>query len=69
MTTAADLHDMATRFRELARTEANGPLRKRLINLAWRCDQIGKGITAADAAHARHRQMIDPQSDVTGTEP
>ncbi len=68
MTTAADLHDMATRFRALARTEANGPLRKRLINLAWRCDQIGRGIAAADEARTRHRQTADPQSDSPGTE-
>jgi hypothetical protein len=55
MTTAADLHSIALRFRELARTEANGPLRKRLINLGWRCDQMAKGIAAADAARARFR--------------
>jgi len=68
MTTAADLHNMATRFRELARTEANGPLRKRLINLAWRCDQIGKGISAADAARARHRQSDGAPGDSPGTD-
>jgi hypothetical protein len=60
MTTAADLHSIAVRFRELARTEANGPLRKRLINLGWRCDQMAKGIAAADAARSRFRTAEAP---------
>lgn len=60
MTTAADLQSIAARFRELARTEANGPLRKRLINLAWRCDQMAKGIAAADSARARYRNAESP---------
>lgn len=66
MTTAADLHSIAVRFRELARKEANGPLRKRLINLAWRCDQMAKGISAADSARARFRNT-DPVPDLPDT--
>ncbi len=49
MTTAADLFAIAARFRELARREANGPLRKRLVDWAWRCDKMAKALDATDA--------------------
>ena len=53
MTTAADLFAIAARFRDLARTEANGPLRKRLIDWAWRCDKMGKALDEPDARQRR----------------
>lgn len=53
MTTAADLYAIAARFRELARKEANGPLRKRLIDWAWRCDKMAKALDASDARQRR----------------
>lgn len=53
MTTAADLFAIATRFRDLARTEANGPLRKRLIDWAWRCDKMAKALDATDTRQRR----------------
>ena len=53
MTTAADLFAIAARFRDLARTEANGPLRKRLIDWAWRCDKMGKALDATDTRQRR----------------
>ena len=57
MTKPADLYAIAARFRELARTEANGPLRKRLLDWAWRCDKMAKALDAADAARQRHRDL------------
>ncbi len=51
MTSAADLYAIAARFRELARKEANGPLRKRLVDWAWRCDKMAKALDASDAKH------------------
>jgi hypothetical protein len=53
MTKATDLHAIALRFRDLARHEANGPLRKRLVDWAWRCDKLAKSLDAADAARRR----------------
>ena len=53
MTTAADLYAIAARFRELARKEANGPLRKRLVDWAWRCDKMAKALDAVDARQPR----------------
>jgi len=53
MTTAADLFAIAVRFRELARKEANGPLRKRLVDWAWRCDKMAKALDATDARQRR----------------
>lgn len=56
MTTAADLHAIAQRFRDLARHEANGPLRKRLVDWAWRCDKLAKSLDAAEAARRRRQE-------------
>lgn len=53
MTKATDLHAIAQQFRDLARHEANGPLRKRLVDWAWRCDKLAKSLDAADAARRR----------------
>ena len=53
MTTAADLFSIAARFRELARREANGPLRKRLVDWAWRCDKMAKALDATEARQPR----------------
>ncbi len=53
MTTAADLFAIAARFRELARREANGPLRKRLVDWAWRCDKMAKALDATDSRQRR----------------
>jgi len=53
MTSATDLYAIAARFRELARKEANGPLRKRLVDWAWRCDKMAKALDANDAKQRR----------------
>lgn len=64
MTRAPDLYAIALRFRELARTEANGPLRKRLLDWAWRCDKMAKTLEAADAARQRRHEaeasLVEP---------
>lgn len=57
MTRAADLHAIAGRFRDLARTEANGPLRKRLVDWAWRCDRMAKALDAVAPAPHGHGDM------------
>ena len=57
MTKAPDLYAIALRFRELARTEANGPLRKRLLDWAWRCDKMAKALEAAETVRQRRREI------------
>jgi hypothetical protein len=44
MTKAVDLYAIALRSRELARTKADGPLRKRRLDWAWRCDKMAKAL-------------------------
>lgn len=56
MTKAPDLYAIALRFRELARTEASGLLRKRLLDWALRCDKMAKALEA-EVARQRRREI------------